>query len=364
MHVEEKVNDDGVVTPVVLGRVSVIIVNYNGYEYVKRCIDAVAANIYPDYEIIVVDNGSTDSSVDKLQIDFSNLGIRFIELQTNLGPSAARNRAGRIATGEFFAFLDNDTTPDGDWLVAPISRMKADPTIGAVQCRLMLLQEPTKFDYVGDYLGSYGFLMQSVGAGEEDVGQADSEAVILSAKSAGMVVRRSAFCEAGGFDDDYFIYVEETDLGLRLWLMGYRAIYVPESRVLHEFGTSSIILGSHQNVLAKFHGPKNYVLTLLKNLETRTLLHVLPRHLALWCGYAVLNLSKRRRHSAGLILAGLWWNVIHLPSTLRKRKLIQSKRRINDRAILGVVGRKDSLRALYIKATASTSVGNYTPGTK
>lgn len=346
--------------PIVSGRVSVIIVNYNGYEYVRRCVEAVLANCYPDFEIIVVDNGSTDSSVERLLADFPGLGVRFVPLQTNLGPSAARNRAARIATGEFFAFLDNDTKPDGDWLVVPVERMNADPSIGAIQCRLMLLREPNRFDYVGDYLGTYGFLIQSVYAGEEDVGQADSESVILSAKSAGMLVRRSAFVETGGFDDDYFIYVEETDLGLRLWLMGYRAIYVPESRVLHEFGTSSVILGHQQNALAKFHGTKNYVLTLLKNLETRTLLRILPRHISLWCGYAVLNLAQRRWQSSGLILAGLWWNVTHLGPTLKKRRLIQRRRRVNDRTILEIVGRKDSLRALYAKATAAKSIGNYT----
>ena len=351
-------------SPMVTGRVSIIIVNYNGYEYLKRCVTAVTANSYPDFEIIVVDNGSTDSSAERLQAEFSDANLRLIALSANLGPAAARNRAAQVATGEFFAFLDNDTKPDGDWLVVPVERMVADPSIGAVQCRLMLLREPNRFDYVGDYLGSYGFLIQSVHAGDEDIGQADSETVILSAKSAGMLVRRSAFIEAGGFDDDYFIYVEETDLGLRLWLMDYRAIYVPQSRVLHEFGTSSIILGQQQNVLAKFHGTKNYVLTLVKNLEFRTLLRVLPIHIGFWLGYALLNLTKRRWQTSGLIIAGLWWNVTNVRSTLKKRKQIQRRRRVDDRSILRVVGRKDSFRALYAKAVAAQSVGNYTVSRK
>ncbi len=355
-----KIASDGVAAEFVCDRVSVIIVNFNGYEYVRRCVLAVAANVYEDFEIIVADNGSTDASVEKLAGEFPNLGIRFVALPSNLGPSAARNRAVSIATGEYFAFLDNDTAPDADWLVAPIRRMKDDPSIGAIQCRLMLLREPTKFDYVGDYLGSFGFLMQTVSAGEEDTGQANSECIILSAKSAGMVVRRKAFLEAGGFDDDYFIYVEETDLGLRLWLMGYKAIYVPASRVLHEFGTSSVILGQQQNVLAKFHGTKNYVLTLIKNLETKTLLQVMPLHLALWVGYAVLNCAGGRWKSAGLIVAGLWWNITHLDSTMNKRREIQQRRLVNDRTILAAVGRKDSIRALYLKAIASKDVGNHT----
>lgn len=346
-------------TSQVRGRVSVIIVNYNGYAYARRCIESVLLTCYPDFELLLVDNGSTDSSVEQLTEDFRGRGFRVIALPKNVGPAAARNRAAELASGEFLAFLDNDTQPDPNWLSAPTARMKSEPTIGAVQCRLMLLREPHRFDYVGDFLGSFGFLVQPVHLGDLDVGQANEERLILSAKSAGMVVRTSAFAEAGGFDDDYFIYVEETDLGLRLWMMGYKIIYVPESLVLHEFGTSSVILGQQQNVLAKFHGTKNYILTLLKNLETGTLLRILPVHIALWCGYAILNLMRRRWLSGRLILGGLWWNATHLRSTLRKRQCIQGKRRVDDRTILNAVGRKDSLRALYAKATAAESIGNY-----
>jgi len=349
------------IPPSIPGRVSVVIVNFNGYEYARRCVASVLLNHYDDYEVIVVDNGSADDSVAKLRAEFKNENLNVVPLSRNFGPSAARNAALPYTSGEFLAFLDNDTVPDPDWLLYAVRRLQADQGIATIQSRLMLLREPTKFDYAGDYLGSFGFLIQPVKVGEVDIGQANDERIILSAKSAGMVARRSAFLEAGAFDGDYFIYMEETDLGLRLWLLGYQNVYIPESLVFHEFGTSSIVLGDRQNALAKFHGPKNYVLTLAKTLEGATLLRILPIHVILWIAYAFLNLVAGRTESAGLIIKGLFWNVRKLRSTLEKRRKIQESRRVSDRFILGQVGRKDSIVGLFKKARQPQAVGNYRP---
>ncbi|MGA3037310.1 MAG: glycosyltransferase family 2 protein [Vulcanimicrobiaceae bacterium] len=347
---------------VVPGRVSVIIVNYNAVSYAQACLRAVLANEYRDYEIIVIDNGSKDGSVEALTSEFGNAGVRVIALGENLGPSAARNLAAREATGEYFAFLDNDTEPKPDWITRAVERFQSEPDVAAIQCKLLLLRQPDCFDYVGDYLGSFGFLIQPVHGGDKDVGQAESSYEILSAKSAGMFVRSDAFRHVDGFDDDYFIYVEETDLGLKLWLAGYRSVYEPRSVVLHAFGTSAISSPDQHHYRARFHGTKNYVLTLVKNLETSTLVRILPMHVALWLGFAGLNMAKGRVRSGFWILSGLWWNVVNLPRTLAKRRAVQAKRKWSDSVILARVGRRDSLRSLYAKATGVRAIGNYRPG--
>ncbi|MHB8140342.1 MAG: glycosyltransferase family 2 protein [Vulcanimicrobiaceae bacterium] len=339
-------------------KVTVLIVTYNGYEFTRRCIESVFQNEYPNYEVVLVDNGSSDGTVEKIRGQFG-AQVRIVALRSNIGPSAARNRGAAVSQGEFIATLDNDTELDPQWLVNGIGRMLVNPRIGCIQCRLMINRARNRFDYVGDYLGSYGFLMQPVQTGEEDVGQADSEQVILSAKSAGMIVRRDAFERSGGFDDQYFIFVEETDLCLRIWLAGYTVLYVPSSVVFHEFSSSQSALNDTHTRFVRFHGCKNYVATLLKNLETGTLIRVLPVHVAIWIAFAAFNLAKGKPRSALWISQGLWWNVAHLGQTLRKRGEIQRFRVISDAELLRQVGRRDSLRNLLGKTKPIETI----PGT-
>lgn len=339
--------------------VSVIVVTYNGKPYLVRCLQAVRANCYPNYEVIVVDNGSTDGTIDyltQLQKEWPALSVE--RLGYNAGPSAARNCAAAKARGKYLAFLDNDTQPMPDWLQVPVELMEADASIGACQCKLLLLREPHRIDYAGDYLSPLGFLVQRVPGGAEDTGAFDQRAEIFSAKSAAMVMRRSAFEQAGGFDPDYFIYVEETDLAWRVWLQGYRIIFVPESRVLHEFGTSSVILGSQQNYLVKFHGCKNYISTLVKNLEFRALLWMLPVHVALWCAMAGWLVLKGSFSDACYIVQGIGWTILHTPQLWRKRQAVQRTRRVSDQHLFPKVMRHAPFNYFYKKMATSHRIGN------
>lgn len=338
--------------------VSVIVVTYNGLPYVSRCLDAIYKTEYENMEVIVVDNGSGDGTVAALRERYGEEGLRVIALSENVGPAAARNAAASTAAGKYLALLDNDTVPDPQWLRKAVTRLECDSTLGACQCRLMLLDDPDRFDYVGDFLGSFGFLVQEIAAGTLDVGQAQEEKFILSAKSAGMLVRSDAFRAVDGFDDDYFIYVEETDLGIRLWLAGYKVIYIPGSVVYHEFGTSAVILGERQNFLAAFHGPKNYVRTLLKTLGPGSLARILPIHVSLWLGYAMLHVLRRRYDSARCVIAGLWWNVRHFRETLVLRRAVQARRQLSDRRLFELVGRPNTIREMFGKATWTKPVGN------
>ncbi len=340
-------------------KVSIIIVNYNGQKYVDRCVASVFENIYPDYEVVVVDNGSNDGSVSLLREKYGQRGnFKLVTLSSNLGPSAARNKAAAQATGKYLALLDNDTVPEPDWLIEPVKAMEADATLGACQCKLLLLKNPKQLDYTGDYISQYGFLVQRVETGDTDIGQSDQRVEILSAKSAAMLIRRAAFDRAGGFDPDYFIYVEETDLGWRTWLAGYRIIFIPESRVLHEFGTSSVILPNQQNFLSKFHGTKNYIMTLAKNFGTVNYLTVIPIHVFLWLAMASVLCFKGQRKSGLYITRGVWWTITHAGSIRRKRRRIQAQRQIEDKKLMPIVRRRKPLKYFYGKFSKPVIIGN------
>ncbi len=341
--------------------VSIVIVNYNGKEYLAKCLKAVLGNQYPDFEVIVCDNGSRDGSGDYvLNLAKKHPNLTLVSLGKNFGPSLARNEGVKKAQGKYLAFLDNDTKPEKDWLFSPVEEMEHDSSIGACQCKLLLMNEPQKLDYAGDYLSQLGLLIQRVPGGEVDRGQADEKAEILSAKSAAMVMRREAFDRAGGFDPDYFIYVEETDLAWRVWLAGWRIIFTPDSRVYHEFGTSTVILGNFQQYLNKFHAPKNYLMTLYKNLGFFWLVRILPIHLLLWFGVAFWFLLKKQPRLARYILSGIGWFILNLPRKTIARWKIQRSRTISDRELMPKIMRYQPLSYFLGKLQKVHTIGKTT----
>jgi len=312
--------------------ICVIIVNFNGRDRTRRCVESVLSEHREGLKCLVVDNGSQDGSPGFLRERFgTETRFRLIELDRNMGPAFARNRGIEAADAAYIAFLDNDTVVMSGWLDEPIRCMDQDPAIGACQCKLVLLDDPGRIDYVGDFLGPMGFLVQRAASGSRDEGQWEQEVEIFSAKSAGMVARRKAVLEAGLFDEDYFIYVEETDLDWRIWLAGYRIVYCPTSVVRHEYSTSRAVLGAAAHTrLVKFHGCKNYIATLVKNMGGWRLVCALPGHVGAWFGLACFELVRGRFRSGGWILQGIGWTISHAGRLLRKRRAVQRVRKVSD----------------------------------
>lgn len=341
--------------------VSVVIVNCNGKDYVDKCVKSIINSNSKDYQIVVVDNGSKDGSVALLKDNYSSLNekLAVVALSKNFGPARARNEGMKLADSDYVCFLDNDTEVHPDWAIEAIKEFQEDEKIGIIQCKLVLAKERDRLDYVGEYLGQNGFLVQRAPGGEIDTGQYDKNVEILAAKSAGMFIRKKVFDEIGGFDDDYFIYVEETDLGWRSWLLGYKNIFVYKSVVYHECGTSSITLGkTRASFNAKFHGSKNYILTLYKNLETRNLFGILLPHILLWLGLAGYNLLRGRVKEFSWIIRGIVWNLLNLPRNSRKRALIQRKRVRLDDELFKVFMRRMPFSYFLSKATLKQKIGN------
>ena len=340
---------------------SAVIVNCNGRQYLTRCIKSIVESNSQDYQIVVVDNCSSDGSVEFIKQNFSELAerLKVVVLDKNYGPARARNEGIKMVEGEFVCFLDNDTEVHPDWAIEAIKEFKKNAKIGIVQCKLLLLNDREKLDYVGEYLGQNGFLVQRAQGGEIDSGQYDENVEILAAKSAGMFIRKAVFEKIGGFDSDYFMYVEETDLGWRSWLLGFINIFVYKSIVYHEFGTSTLTLGKKTaSFNAKFHGSKNYLLTLFKNLETKNLFRILIPHIILWLGLACYNLCRGRVLECSWILLGIVWNIGNLPKSLQKRKAIQRQRVKGDDELFKIFMKKMPFLYFLNKATIKMHLGN------
>lgn len=327
--------------------VSVIIVNFNGQKYLGNCLRSIVKNTCRDYEIIIVDNHSSDDSVNYVKKKFSRyLGkIKLIELEKNFGPAYARNQAVKQSVGEILAFLDNDTEVDKNWLLSAKKEFTNNKKLGCLQSKLLLLDQKNRFDYAGDYLNQFGLLTHRATYGDLDQAQFQEKAIIFAAKSAGMFIRKDIFEKIGGFDDDYFIYMEETDLCWRSWLLGYKTIYLPTSIVYHGFsGSFKLLNRAFATRNLRFHGTKNYILTNLKNLSPKYLLFILPKLIFIYITYSFyLLFLKGQFRGFYFTILGILWNFVHLKSTLSKRYFIQKNRVLSDEKLFPYIFKKTSI---------------------
>jgi GT2 family glycosyltransferase len=265
------------------GRVSVVIVNYKGCDDTITCLESLGALDWPDVEVIVVDNGSGDGSAEVLSARFPE--ARIVALDTNLGFAGGCNQGAHVATGEYVAFLNNDARPDPAWLRAAVNALTADGSIGCVASKI-LDWEGEGIDYVGSYLAFYGHGFKRWD-GAPDSPAFDEERDTLFASGAAMVLPREVFLSAGSFDDRYFMFFEDVDLGWRLWLLGYRVRYVASSVVYHKHHRSMQGLGDWKE---HYLLERNALFTIFKNYDDEHLRAALP---------AALLLDARRATAMG-----------------------------------------------------------------
>ena len=319
--------------------VSIIILNYDGISFIENCLNSVVNSKYPNKEIIIVDSMSSDGSGELVRKKYGKLSnFKIIEIPRSFGTDRGRNIGVAQARGEYLVFLDNDTEVDLNWLNELINIMQSDSSIGSAQSKLLKIEPRDHFDCAGDYLGPLGFL---IGRSQDakDVGQFDFVTDIFSAKSAASIIRSKIFNEIGGFDEDYFKYLEETDLSWRVWLAGYRVVFIPKSVVYHAFNTvRKDFKRYYKKNIVRYFGCRNYISTLIKNLEFMNLIKILPLHLGCWLTLSLFFFFKGSFDNGLYILKGIGWNFLNLWLLLKKRRLINTQiRTVKDREIFNKI---------------------------
>jgi GT2 family glycosyltransferase len=298
--------------------VSVVIVCWNCAAYLPRCLAALEAQTHRDFEVILVDNASADGSTDAVASRFPNLRIRVERLSANAGFAAASNVGARLGTGTWLALLNPDAFAAPDWLERLLSATAAHPG-SFFASRQIQAARPMLLDGEGDVYYSSGLaLRQNYNIRHFAPGHPRE---VFSACAAAALYPRAEFLAAGGFDEDYFAYHEDVDLGFRLRLFGLRCFLVPDA-IVHHVGAAS---SGYRSGFAVYHGHRNLVWTYVKNMPAPWVWLYLPLHLA--TNLASILYFLLVGHGASIVRAKVD-AVRGLPRALRKRPLIQAQRRV------------------------------------
>ena len=297
-------------------QVSVIVLNYNGQKYVSECIGSLLDTDYANFEIIFVDNASTDDSV-RVAKTFGSIEI--VRMSENCG-TLARNIGSSVAKGEYVAFLDVDTRVNKDWLKEALKTMETAPNAGAVQALIFHMDNDNVWCDAG-FIDCYGRTFTKCSKAAHDHAYE-----ILYPTSAAMVIKKKALDLLGGFDPDFFVYYEDTDLGWRLRKCGYKTFLAPTSIVLHAVHGSTRQM---PNSIISFHEEKNRVMMLLKNFDNPFLFKYALPYATLMFFFAVYCML-RGRIKGKIVMKGLLWNLVNFPKNMAKRSRLRLIQRCSD----------------------------------
>jgi GT2 family glycosyltransferase len=313
-------------------RVTVVIVNFNGGANVIRCLESLAAQTVPPERIVLVDNASRDGSLAACRELVAGGGplagrTTIDALPDNVGFAAGSNRGLVAADTEFVALLNPDAFPEPGWLAALVAAAQSHPESAAFGSRQMLADRPGVLDGIGDRWHVSGLAWRE-GHGRP-LHPSDLEArEIFSPCAAAALYRRAAVVAVGGFDEDYFCFGEDVDLGFRLRLAGHTARYVPNAVVEHVGGASS------EGRLATYLGHRNLLWTLVKNTPGPILPAALLAHLSQSIFVGIV-LGYRGR--GGAFARAKWDAVAGLGNCWRKRRGVQAGRRVSTWRILSSI---------------------------
>lgn len=310
--------------------VSLILLVWNNHEHLPACLNALQAQTFQDFEIVLVENGSTNLDYLKdVRTDHPALNIVIERLETNAGFAAGNNIGARLARGKWLALLNVDAFPEPDWLASLMRAADHNPQFNAFTSRQIQFHTPDRLDGAGDSYHVSGLAWRKYyNRPVREYGLKSEE--VFSACPAAALYLRDEFLQLGGFDEDYFSYFEDVDLGFRIRLSGGKCLYVPEAVVSH-VGSGST---GRRSDFSVYHGYRNLIWTFVKNMPSPLIWFFLPVHIAV-LSFFVTHLSLRGQ--GGVIGKAIFDALRALPKMLQKRRLIQKNKKIKTGDLLKVM---------------------------
>ena len=305
-----------------LPRATVIIVNTNERDHLKRCLPSVLGQQYGEYEVLVVDNASTDGSVEVVGREFPQ--VKLIRNAANLGYVGANNVGFEHATGEVLVVLNPDTRVEPNWLWELVLALESTPSAGLATSKILMMDDPQRINTCGNEITFAGITVCR-GLGQP-ADRYDRLEVVSAVSGAAFAVKRSVLGQIGPFDQSFFIYYEDTDLSLRAALAGYDCLYVPTSVVYHDYAFRF-------SAWKCFLQERNRLFSWLKVFRWGTLAALLPAlllaEIMAW-GYALLQGAGHVRSKA----QSYAWLVKNRRQIAEARRQTQALRRVGDRHLL------------------------------
>jgi GT2 family glycosyltransferase len=311
-----------------MSTVSIIIPHLNGRHHLHDCLTSLRQQTFTDFEILLVDNGSTDGTQAYMREQFPE--VTLIELGQNRGFTGAGNAGWQAAQGEFIILLNNDTEVAPNWLGEIVAAFQRRPDVGIIASKMLLFDRRDHFHTAGDYYRLDG-IPGNRGVWQQDVGQFDIEEELFSACGGSSAYRSRMLDEIGFLDDDFFFSCEDVDISWRAHLAGWKVLYVPTAVVYHKLkATGGDVTGS-------YYDGRNFLYLIWKNYPTS----LLRKH---WRGIlkAQLNISKEALHAwrgraARARLRGQIAGLFGFFKMLPKRRQIQTNRRLDDDSLTAVL---------------------------
>ena len=280
---------------------SILIVNFNSGNHLETCIESLKAQTFENFEVILLDNASSDNSLEKAKVAIGD-DVRFqlIEETRNLGFARGNNQAAEHASTDWIITLNPDAFPDPDWLSNLFAAAEAHPQIVHFGSTQYIAHEPRLLDGAGDRYFAAGIPWRDRSTKRIDLARANRQETFetFSACAAAAMYRADTFKDLGGFDERFFCFVEDVDLGFRLRLLGHPCLQVVNATVTHVGGGA----GGGESDFARFYGTRNLIWCFVKNMPTPLFIALSPALLAV---LAILVLKALFRGKASNILRAI-----------------------------------------------------------
>jgi GT2 family glycosyltransferase len=311
-------------------KVSVVIPNWNGKHWLKICLPTLRRQTFKDFEVIVVDNGSSDGSEEYMRRFFPE--FRVVRLKKNLGFAGGVNKGIEASVGENIVLVNNDMKLDKYFLkyLYESTKMK---DVGLVAAKVLQYYHSTLIDSAGDYIDIVGHA-NNIGRGDKNGPEYDTPRKIFLVTGGACLIKREVFDRVGLFDEDYFAYFEDVDLSLRAQYAGFKAVYQPKAVVYHVHkGTSS-----KNRALLEYWQFRNMTMNIIKDFPDCVIWHKWN-----WLKILLVNIKTVQFFAKeGVLWSALraeWYVLVHLPSLLAKRRVVQEL----------IVVSPDYLRSIFVE---------------
>ncbi len=303
---------------------SIIIPNWNGLHHLEVCLQALRRQRFNQFEVILVDNNSSDGSQKFVTENFPE--VRVIELKENRGFTGACNAGYTVAQGDIILLLNNDTEVSPEWLAAIIDAFQRYPEAGIVASKILLFDQRDHFHTAGDFYRTDG-IPGNRGVWQKDRGQYDQEEFIFGACGGAAAYRRSLIEEIGFLDESFYFSCEDVDISWRAQLAGWKVLYVPSAVVYHKLKASG------GNETASYYDGRNFLFLIWKNYPTS----LLRKHgLVILRGQLSLTLSALRSWRGPASRARIRGQIAGLVGAFRylpERRIVQGNRRVSDESL-------------------------------